>query len=115
MSGQWRVDPAGVRGVLGQVESAEQGIIGGVKPLGDAVRGAAGAAESAWIGEALEAFFGVVQPWLDQIEQRIPAAVGGAVGATLAVIDGDGTMAEQIEANAASAFTSTGHGRAVPQ
>jgi hypothetical protein len=105
MSG-WRIDVAGVQGVLTRVGVAAQSLTGAVDGLGAHAEGAvAGTASCPIIADALSGFFEFEKPTLTGIGTRISASVGGAAAATMSYVQGDQTMAAEQQAAAATAAT----------
>jgi len=102
MSG-WRIDVAGVQGVLTRVGTVAQSLSAAVDGLTAQAEGAlAGTAKCPIIADALSGFFEFEKPTLTAIGNRISASVGGAAAATKWYLQGDETMAAEQQAAAAS-------------
>ncbi|BDZ50321.1 hypothetical protein GCM10025867_25620 [Frondihabitans sucicola] len=104
----WKVDPNGVKTVLGNVESASQPIFDSLGKIDAEVTGAAKGAQSQMILSALGEFFTSIEKSVTTIGNRVPAACDGAAAATMAIVRGDEEMAATAERNAqASALSGT--------
>ena len=112
----WKVDPAGVKSVLTNVETESQPIFESLGKIDAAATGAATGAQSQMILAALGEFFTSIEKPIKTISNRVPAECDGAAAATMAIVRGDEEMAATAERNAqASAvsgdFTVFGGGR----
>ncbi|MBF4577759.1 DUF6507 family protein [Frondihabitans sp. VKM Ac-2883] len=98
----WKVDPAGVKSVLGTVQTESKTIYDAVGKVDACVQSAGSSAQSEVIGQALTEFFTSLEKSFQAIQNRIPASIDGAAAATNAILHGDEEMAATAEANAAS-------------
>jgi hypothetical protein len=92
--------------VVNAVVDGSTPLFDALKSVDAAVEGVVGAAQSELIGGALTEFFATVKPDLVAVENRIPAAIHGAISATNAIVEGDETMAASMEQAAAASAVS---------
>lgn len=102
----WRVDPAGVKTVLANVQTESAPIFGALAKVDSEVKGAATAAQSQMIVGALGEFFSSIEKSVKLIGDRVPAACDGAAAATMAIVAGDEQMAATAERNAQASAVS---------
>lgn len=117
----YRVDPAGVNGVVKSVIASAKPIETAAGALQGHVSTAAGGASSAIVDAALTDAFATLGAELQEIRTKIPAVLHGTAEAGQAILQGDEEMAQQIVGLATGALSETdalrsmAHGAAVPR
>lgn len=92
----WKIDPAGVRGVLDGMQTSLDGTATALWSVQTGVADAAGGA-GAVVGEALGAFVAQVADDVEQVTLRLVGGVQGVRGALGAYEQGDLQMAADIQ------------------
>lgn len=101
---RYRIDPAGVQGVLKRTGEAAEGFETDLEPLPGYVESAAGACGgSGAIVPALDVFFTEQGKQMKAIAQQVNACLTGAVAATTAYNDADFDMMLTYQRNAGQA------------
>ena len=101
----WSIQPSGVVGVLTEVNTYAVALGEALNGLGPAMEGAVTAAQSAAIGEAVQAYFTQEEgPRIEGMNARIGAAASGVVQATEAYVQGDLEMAANAQAASVAAI-----------
>ncbi|QUG99935.1 hypothetical protein HUO13_03150 [Saccharopolyspora erythraea] len=101
--GRWDIQPAGVQGVLQQVEGVADDFEGHLRSINSAMEGAGTQASSGIIGQALTGFADSQRSSIEFVFTRTGAAMNGAVNATQAYVRGDLEMAANAQSNATAA------------
>jgi hypothetical protein len=99
----WDVEPGGVHGVLGQVESVTSRFDGQVTTRNGELQGAVSQSSSTIVAGALEGFVDAQAGQIGFVFTRVGAAAGGAAQATRAYVEGDLEMAANAQAAASAA------------
>jgi hypothetical protein len=94
----WDVQPDGVRSVTNAAIDAATPMLDAISALSDHIYAAVEGAQSASINQALIDYLDVEQTHVTMIEQRIPNAISGVIGAVSAINDGDVEMATESQA-----------------
>lgn len=100
---RWDIQPAGVQGVLTQVQGVAEDFDGHLRTLNTAMEGAAQQASSEIIANALGDFAEAQRGDIQFVFTRTGAALTGAANATQAYLQGDLEMAANAQAQATSA------------
>lgn len=101
---RYRMNPAGIAGVLERTEQAADGFESDLKPLPGHASSAAGACGgSGAIVPALDEFFAEQSKQMQAIGQQVEACLTGAAAATKAYDDGDFDMMATYQRNASQA------------
>lgn len=103
----WDIDPAGVRGVLGTVDTHAKSLSAGVTSLSTHLESAGGACGKSIVALALSNFVDARTPELTTMGDRINSAFTGTVNAVTAYLNGDEEMAATAQASAVAAPSPT--------
>ncbi|HWR47014.1 MAG TPA: DUF6507 family protein [Pseudonocardiaceae bacterium] len=116
---RWDIQPAGVRGVLGQTQATAGEFEGQMTRMNSALQGAASQSSSDIVAQAISGYANQsAMPQIQAVFTRTAACLNGAAQAVNAYLEGDLQMAANAQASASAApnaQASMPHGARVAQ
>jgi hypothetical protein len=101
---RWDVQPAGVRGVLGQTQAAAGEFENQMTTMNSALQGAVEQSSSTIVAEAISGYLArAATPQIQAVFTRTEACLNGAAQAVNAYLEGDLQMAANAQASASVA------------